>query len=108
MLCERRDARRPAFLFLQRGVVRLAGANADDPLDLGNEDLAVADLTGLGGLHDGFNNLIDQIAAYGYLDTGLGHEIDHVLRATVKLRMTALAAETLHLRDGHARNADIG
>ena len=32
---------------LQRRVVRLAGADADDAVDVGDEDLAVADLAGL-------------------------------------------------------------
>src|SRR6185503_785313 len=55
---------------LQRGVVRLAGTNANDALDLGDEDFAVADLSRFGGLHDGFDDLVDQVAAYRDLDAG--------------------------------------
>src|SRR5215469_13506260 len=47
---------------LQRAVVGLPGADADDPLDVGDEDLAVTDLAGLRGLHDRLDDLIDQIA----------------------------------------------
>src|SRR5580704_16789757 len=76
---------------LERGVVGLAGADADHPLDVGDKDLAVADLAGLGGLDDGLDHLIDEIAAHRDLDAGLGHEVDHVFRAAVELGVAALA-----------------
>src|SRR5580700_7558763 len=49
---------------LERGVVRLAGADANDALDLGDENLAVTDLAGLGGLEDGLDDLVGEIAAH--------------------------------------------
>src|ERR1700689_1159971 len=91
----------------ERGVVGLAGADADHAIDIGNENLAVADLAGLGGLHHRFHDLIDQFGSHRHLDAGLGHEIDDVLGAAVELGMAALAAETLDLGHGHARNADF-
>ena len=36
-----------------------AGADADGLLDAGDEDLAVADLAGMGGLLDGLNGTLD-------------------------------------------------
>src|SRR5882757_217347 len=92
----------------QSGVVGLAGTNADDALDIGDEDFAVANLTRLGRLHDGFDDLVDQVAAYCDLDAGLGYEIDHVLGAAIQLGVASLPAEALHFGDGHARNADVG
>src|SRR5580658_3024521 len=68
---------------LQRGIVRLAGTDTNDTLDFGDENLAVADLPRFGGLHDGFNDLIDQVAADRDLDAGLRHEVDHVFSAAI-------------------------
>src|SRR6516225_11095364 len=71
---------RRAGLGLQRAVVGLPGADTDDALDVGDEDLAVSNLAGLGGLHDGLDDLIDQITPHRHLDACLGNEIDYVLR----------------------------
>src|SRR5438477_12061540 len=46
--------------------------------------------------------------AYRDLDAGLGNEVDHVLGAAIQLGVSPLAAEALHFRDRHARDADIG
>src|ERR1700722_15099891 len=92
---------------LERGVVGLAGTDADDALDVGDEDLAVAPLAGLGRFDDGLDHLVHQIAAHRDLDAGLGHEVDHVLGAAVELGVSALAPEALDLRDRHARDTDV-
>src|SRR5580698_2250776 len=92
---------------LQRGVVGLAGTDADDALDVGDENLAVADLAGLGRLEDGLDHLIGQVAANGHLDPGLGHKIHHIFSAAVQLGMAALTTKSLYFRDSHSRNADI-
>src|SRR5580700_1227831 len=60
---------------LQRGVVGFAGADADHALDLRDEDLAVADLAGLGGLEDRLDHLLGQLAAHGDLDARLGDKV---------------------------------
>src|SRR6185312_7184491 len=89
---------------LQRGVVGLAGANAQNPQDVGDENLAVADLAGLGGADDGLHHLIDELILDGDLDAGLRHEIDHIFGAAVQLRVTPLASEALDLGYRHARH----
>src|SRR5581483_9082809 len=91
----------------QRRVVRLASSDPDHPLDVGDEDLAVTDLAGLGGLENRLDHLVDEVAPNGDLDPGLGNEVDHVLRTSVELRVAALAPEALHLGDGHAGYADV-
>src|SRR5579864_689094 len=91
----------------QRAVVGLPGADAYHALDIGDEDLAVADLAGLGGLHDGLDHLINQVAAHGHLDTGLRNEVDYVLRATVELGMSTLPSKAFHLGHRHARHSDV-
>src|ERR1700693_927034 len=92
---------------LERGVVRFAGADADHALDLRDEDLAVADLAGLGGLEDRLDHLLGQVAAHGDLDARLGDKVDHVLGAAIQLGMSALPPKALHFRDRHARHADV-
>src|SRR4029077_335536 len=111
----RRGSLRPASWFsnldavaLQRAVVSFPGADADHPLDVGNEDLAVAYFAGLRRLHDGLDHLIDEITAHRHLDARLGDEVDHVFRSPIKLGVSALASETLYLGDGHTRYPDIG
>src|SRR5262245_57233432 len=93
---------------LQCSVVGFAGPDAQRALDIGDENLAVANLAGLGSRADGLDDLVDQVVAYRDLDAGLGHEIDHVLSAAVELGMAALATEALHLGDGHARDPQVG
>src|SRR5690606_37993008 len=44
-------SRRGIHLLLQRVAVQLAGADAHHPVQVPDEDLAVADLAGAGGLH---------------------------------------------------------
>src|SRR5581483_505752 len=72
-----------SLIHLQRSIIRLTRTNADHALDLGDENLAVADFSRFGGLHDGFNDLVDQVATHSHLDTRLGNEVDHVLGAAV-------------------------
>src|SRR6478609_3718475 len=92
---------------LQRRVVRFAGADTDDAIDLRDEDLAVADLAGLCGLHDRFDDLIDQVAADSDFDAGFRNKIHDILRATIELGMTALTTEALHFRHGHAGDTNF-
>src|SRR6185295_5273342 len=70
---------------LQRRVVSLTRADANDAIDVGDEDLAVADLAGLRGLQNRFHHLVREIAADSDLDLGLRHEVDDVLGSTVEL-----------------------
>jgi hypothetical protein len=50
----------------------LAGADADDLLQIEDEDLAVADLAGVGGLLDRLDDLVEKIVLDGRLDLDLG------------------------------------
>ena len=77
----------------QRRVVRFPGADADHAPDVGDEDLAVAYFAGLRSLDDRLDDLIQKIASDGNLDARLGHEINDVLRAAIKLRVAALPAK---------------
>src|SRR5262249_16511121 len=72
-----------------------------------DENLAVADLAGLGCADDRLDDLVDQRVLDGDLDAGLRHEVDHVLGAAIQLGVTALPPEALDLGDGHSGNADF-
>src|SRR5690554_1104192 len=57
---------------LQRVGTGLAGADAYRLLQVDDEDLAVADLAGVGGLDDGLDGALDQIVVQGHVDLHLG------------------------------------
>src|SRR3990172_130570 len=97
----------PAAAVSDRVRTRLAGANADGFLDGGDEDLAVADASRLGGLLDGLERLRQHLVAEHHLDFHLGQEVDHVFRPAVELGVALLAAETLGLNDRNALQADL-
>src|SRR5438477_9332442 len=86
----------------------LARADARDRLDGCDPDLAVADLVGAGARFDRIDGCIDDVIVHDDLDLALGGEQHFVLGAPVRLAVSALASETLHLRDGHPGYADGG
>src|SRR5262249_43959966 len=94
--------------YLQRRVVGLTRTDSNDALDLGDEDLSITDLPRFGGLENGFDDLIHQVATHGDLDPCLGDEVDDVLSASVQLSVATLPSESLHFGDGHAGYTDVG
>src|SRR4051794_34887868 len=54
---------------------RFAGTDANDLLDIGDEDLAVADAAGLRRLADGFDGAFDGVVAQHHFDLHLGQEV---------------------------------
>src|SRR5689334_21065671 len=80
------------------GASALAGSDPDDLLDRQDEDLAVADPSGLCSLLDRFDYFRDLLVAHDDLELHLRQEIDDVLGAPVELGVALLAAEALHLR----------
>src|SRR5918997_4642230 len=70
----------------QRRLVRLAGADAERPLHVQHEDLAVADLLGAGGRGDRVHHGVHQLRGHDDLDLDLRQEAHLVLGAPVDLR----------------------
>src|SRR5262249_39672683 len=91
---------------LERRRIGLAGADADHFFQIEHEDLAVADLAGVGGLLDRVDDLLEHLGLYGGLDLDLRQEIDHIFRAAVELGMALLPAKPLYLGHGDALHAD--
>ena len=61
---------------------------------IGDEDLAVSDLSGAGAFYDGFDGLIDELLVHRNLDSDLLEKIDFELHASVALMIALLLAAT--------------
>src|SRR4030095_14825226 len=85
-----------------------AGADAHSLLDRRDEDLAVADLAGAGGLADGVHGAFDLAVLDHQLDLDLGQEAHGVLGAAIDLGLALLPAEPLDLADRQALDAKPG
>src|SRR3569623_746771 len=83
------------------------GANADGLLDVGDENLAVADAPGLGCAADGVDGFVHEVVADHNLDFDLRQEVHDVFRAPVQFGVALLAAEALGLGYGDALKADF-
>src|SRR5206468_3347416 len=92
----------------QRVGVGFARADAHGVLDREHEDLAVADLSGLGRIDDRVNRLVDEVGGDGHLDLDLRQEAHRVFGASVDFGVTFLTSVTLHFGDGQALDADAG
>src|SRR5262245_38608515 len=90
-----------------RFAAAFAGADADHFLDVGHEDLAVADAARVGRALDRLDRALDKIVLDHDLDLHLRQEIDHVLRAAVKLGVPLLPAEALGLGHRDALEAHL-
>src|SRR5207253_3172147 len=84
-----------------------AGPDADGFLDVGDEDLAVADAAGLRRATDRLDGFFDHVVAEHNLDFYLGEKIHHILRPAIELGMAFLTAEALGLGDGDTLQSDL-
>src|SRR6266852_6967065 len=87
---------------LQGVLVALACPDAYCRFDWVDEDLAVADVAGLGGGRHDLGNLVHDAIGNHDLDLDLGEEVHRVFTAAIELGMALLPTEPAHLRDGHA------
>src|SRR5574340_1820912 len=85
-----------------------ARTDAHDLLQAGDEDLAVADLAGVGGLLDRLDHALQQFGPDGDLDLRFGQKIDYVFRAAIQFGVALLPTEPLDFRDRQAGDADGG
>src|SRR3954453_11164367 len=77
-------------------------------VEVDDEDLAVADLAGLGSGGDGVDGLVDLIGGHGDLDLDLGQEANGIFGAAIDFRVTLLAAITFDFRHRETVNANGG
>src|SRR5262245_50233683 len=90
------------------GGVGFAGADAHGVVEVEDEDLAVADLAGLGSRGDRLDGFVELVRGYRDLDFDLGQEAHGVFGAAIDLGVALLAPVAFDLRDGHPVHADRG
>src|SRR5262245_54064876 len=93
---------------LQSSDISLAGADAHSAVDAVDEDLAVADLAGLGGSYDGLDDFADLVSRDGRFDLDLGQEADRVFGAAIDFGVALLTPVSFDLGDGHSEHSDRG
>jgi omega-6 fatty acid desaturase (delta-12 desaturase) len=84
-----------------------ASANAPDLVDRRDENLAVADLAGLGGVDDRLDHALNEIIGYRNLYLGFWKKINDILGTTIQFRVAALATEAFDFTNGHSLDADF-
>src|SRR3546814_683214 len=91
---------------LQRFCVGFAGPDTHGLLDRKDEDLAVADLAGLGGCRDRIDRLFDEVRRDGDFDLQLRQKAHRIFRAAVDFGVSLLASVTFDFSHGQALDAD--
>ena len=74
-------------------------------LDGGDENFAVANLSGARGHGHRLDHALSEACLYGHFDLDLGQEADSVFRAAINFVMAFLPTKTLHFGHGHAFDA---
>src|SRR3954452_4003378 len=77
-------------------------------VEIDDEDLAVADLSGFRGGRDGIDGLVNLVGGDSDLDLDLGQEAHGIFGAAIDFRMALLAAITFDFRHRETVNADGG
>src|SRR5512138_3302249 len=88
--------------------VGLAGADAYGVVQIEDKDLSVADLSGLRGIGDGADDLVDLLGVHCHFDLDLGQEAHRILGPTVDFRVPLLTPVSLDLGNGHPLHAHGG
>src|ERR1700754_2729336 len=88
--------------------IGLAGADANRVVEVDDEDLAVADLSGFRGGGDGVDGLVDLLGGDGDFDLDLGQEAHGIFGAAVDFRVAFLTAIPLDFRHRETVNANGG
>src|SRR6266567_5861539 len=88
--------------------IGLAGADADRMVEVDDEDLAVADLSGFCSRGDGVDGLVDLVRGNGDLDLDLGQEAHGVFGTAIDFRVALLPAISLDFRHREPVNANGG
>src|SRR5947208_13333241 len=88
--------------------IRLTCADTNRMVEVDDEDLAVADLAGLGGGGDGVDGLVDLIRGDSDLDLDLGQETHGIFGAAIDFRVALLAAIPFDFRHRETMNANGG
>src|SRR5690348_15317728 len=77
-------------------------------VEVDDEDLAVADLPGFCGRHDGLDGLVELVGADSDLDLDLGQETHGVFSTAINFRVALLSAIAFDFRHRETMNANGG
>src|SRR5271163_68887 len=86
--------------------VGLTSADSERLVDRGDENLAVADMSGLRGGAYGLHDVVGLLRRHGDLNTDFRQEVHGIFGAAINLRMALLPPIPLDLGDGHTGDAD--
>ena len=89
-------------VYLDRSVAFLFGADADNFLNIGDENFSIADLAGLGRTDNGGDGTIHPIIRQHDFDFDFRQEIDLVFGPSIDFSVPFLASETFDLADSHS------
>ena len=92
-------------LRLQGTVASLASADSPYLIEIGHEDLAVADLSGFCAFDDRLDRAFNEFIAHSDFNLRFWQKIDDVFGAAIQFSMPALPAETFDLADRHTLNS---
>src|SRR3546814_848754 len=92
---------------LNRVGIGFAGTDADGLFQVDHEDLAVADLAGVGRLGDGLDDAIELIVGDGHVDLYLRQEIDDVFGTAIQFGVALLTTEAFDFGYGDALYANF-
>src|SRR5690606_33459900 len=92
---------------LDRVGIGFAGTDADGLLQIDDEDLAVADLAGVGRLGDRLDHSIELVVGNRHVDLHLRQKVDDVLGTAIQLGVSLLSTEAFDFGDGDALYADF-
>src|ERR1700733_1955273 len=90
-----------------RGIL-LAGADTNRMVEVDDEDLPVADLSGFCSGRDCFNGFVDLIGGDSDFNLDLGQEAHRIFSAAIDFRVALLPAISLDFRHRETVNADGG
>src|SRR5258708_10172433 len=77
-------------------------------VEVDDEDLAVADLSGFGCRRDGFDGLVDLVGGDSDLDLDFGQEAHRIFGTAINFRVALLPAISLDFRHRESVNANGG
>ena len=89
------------FHILKRIVAFLSGANLHYVLNIGNKDLAIADMSGVEDLLSGFNDAANRDFADYNFNLYLGQQIDFDRNAAIIFRLALLGAAAQNVGNRH-------
>src|SRR5262249_36817764 len=82
-------------------------ANTDHIVDLGKEDLSIANLAGACRPHDGLDRFFHELIRQHQLQLGLGDEVYRIFLAAIKLGVAFLPPVPANFQHRHAFDANL-